>query len=177
MKRRLVYLLIILLSVVGVIAVWNYFTVQRFLSQAIADDSRNSGIKVFAHYQWFVNPQILIFDLQEVSGDKSATDVSRTLLQFAEKMQSKKFKDVVLSYKGSARFMMKGDYFHTLGTEYNFQNPIYTLRTLPEKVYNLDGTPAFSTWTGGLFGVLGKQLEDLNEFHKRWYLADVTGGN
>ena len=58
--------------------------------------------------------------------------------------------------------------------EYGIQNPVYTLRSLPQNVYNLDGTQAFSTWTGGLIGVVGKQMEDLSEFHKQWYINDLA---
>jgi len=106
--------------------------------------------------------------------DKSAMDVSRTLLQFSEHLKDENFDKVVLSYKGNPRFVLKGSYFRTLGEEYGVQNPIYTLRTLPENVYNLDGSPAFGTWTGGWLGVIGKQMEDLNEFHRAWYLSDIA---
>jgi hypothetical protein len=153
---------------------WNHFTLQRQASQVISGDSRNSGIKISAHYQWFVNPSVIIFDLRKVSGGKSMLDVSRTPLQFAEKQKDNHVERVVLSCKGTAKFILKGEYFHTLGSEYHFQNSAYTLRTLPENVYQLDGSPAFSTWRGGLIGVLGKQMEDLNEFHRHWYLTDFA---
>jgi len=56
------------------------------------------------------------------------------------------------------------------------QNPVYTMRTFPQNVYALDGSPAFETWSGGLLGVLGKQLEDFSEFHKQWYLNEISAG-
>lgn len=177
MARRVIYLLAAPLAVVVAIASWNYVGVQKQVSQVIKADLRNSGINAIAHYQWFVNPQTVVYDLRGVSEDKSALDVTRTLLQFSEQMKARSFDRVILSYKGNPRFMLKGNYFHTLGTEYGVQNPMYTLRTLPENIYNLDGSPAFGTWTGGALGVLGKQMEDLTEFNKRWYLSDVTGGN
>jgi hypothetical protein len=46
---------------------------------------------------------------------------------------------------------------------------------LPEHVYALDGTPAFGTWTGGWLGVMGKQLDDSNEFHKQWWVNEALG--
>ena len=64
-------------------------------------------------------------------------------------------------------------YFRELGKEYDFQNPIYTARTFPENVYTLDGEKAFPSWTGGLIGVMGKQMEDFAEFHKQWYINDL----
>jgi hypothetical protein len=153
---------------------WNYFTLQRQASQVISGDSRNSGIKILVHYQWFVNPRALVFDLRQVSGKNSMLDVSRVLLQFAEKQKNHRVDRVVLSHKGTAKFMLKGEYFRTLGSDYQSQNPAYTLRTLPEHVYRLDGSSAFGTWTGGLIGVLGKQMEDVNELHRRWWLSDFA---
>ena len=48
------------------------------------------------------------------------------------------------------------------------------MRTFPENVYALDGAKAFPSWTGGLIGVTGKQMEDFAEFHKQWYIYDLT---
>lgn len=92
----------------------------------------------------------------------------------AERKKDQSFERVVLSYKGSSKFQLEGSYFHTLGSDYEFQNPAYTLRTLPENVYELDGSPTFGSWTGGLIGVVGKQMEDLNQLHARWYLYEMV---
>ncbi|MFP2608696.1 hypothetical protein, partial [Escherichia marmotae] len=70
------------------------------------------------------------------------------------------------------KFYLKGGYFKTLGQEYGIQNPVYTLRTIPENVYMLNGERAYSVWEGGLLGVMGKQMEDLSDFSKAWYLDD-----
>ncbi|WP_220270203.1 hypothetical protein, partial [Klebsiella pneumoniae] len=77
---------------------------------------------------------------------------------------------VYLSYRGKDKFYLKGEYFKTLGQEYGIQNPVYTLRTIPENVYMLNGERAYSVWEGGLLGVMGKQMEDLSDFSKAWYL-------
>ncbi|RCS20958.1 hypothetical protein DUT91_25205 [Phyllobacterium salinisoli] len=65
---------------------------------------------------------------------------------------------------------MHGAYFNTLGVERNTQNPVYTIRTMPENMMDMEGRPAFSTWTGGLLGVMGKQMEDHQAMHRSWYL-------
>ena len=167
---------IAIIAIVSALAVfaWNYVALQRNASQVIENDPRNKGIEVISHYEWLVNPNVVVFDLRNVSDQNSQLDVTRTLLQFSEKLKDHKFDHVVLAYKGNPRFLLKGDYFHTLGIEYNTQNPVYTIRTLPENVYNLDGTSAFGTWTGGVLGVLGKQMEDFGDFQKRWYLSDLA---
>lgn len=164
-----------LVAVVGVVVLaWNYLSLQRHASQVISQDPRNDGIKLRTHYQWLINPRVLVFDLRQVSGENSPADVTRILLQFAQRKKDATFDRVVLSYKGTSKFYLEGFYFQNLGVEYEFQNPVYTLRTLPENVYELNGSPAFGTWTGGWIGVVGQQMEDLNELHARWYLFEMT---
>jgi hypothetical protein len=173
MKRSGVWLLVPLV-VIATVAGWNYFALQRPLSTALSSDSRNEGVVAIAHYGWLVDPNVLVFDLRSISGSNSEADVLRCLLQFAEAMKSNDFSTVVLAYKGNARFILKGDYFKELGVEFSYQNPVYTLRTMPEHVYNMDGSPAFGTWTGGLLGVIGHQMEDLNAFGRKWFLTDAA---
>lgn len=155
----------------------NFLTLQKPMSSVLDDDPRNKGISVFTHYGMLVNLNVLVFDLREISGENSAADVSRVLLQYADALKDKQLEKVILSYKGERKFMLKGEFFHTLGAEYETQNPVYTMRTFPENVYELDSTSAFGTWTGGWLGVVGKQMEDFNEFHKRWYLSEAAGGS
>lgn len=172
MKTRI--LLVSIIAIVAAVALGNYMLIQRPLSSVIDSDPRNKGITIYAHYKYFVVLSSLIFDLRSVSGDNSPTDVSRVLFQFAQTQKEKTFTDVTLAYRGNNKFMLKGDFFRTVGNEYGSQNPIYTIRTFPENVYKIDGSPAFGTWTGGLIGVLGKQMEDFNDFHKQWYIADMA---
>ncbi|MBU0899170.1 MAG: hypothetical protein KKB03_04225 [Nanoarchaeota archaeon] len=73
----------------------------------------------------------------------------------------------------SVHFKITGDYFCTLGKEYSWQNPVYTMRTFPENLMNPDGSRAYPEWTGGFIGVMGKQVEDFNDFHKKWWLDDM----
>lgn len=156
-----------------VLAAWNYFSLQRHISTVIAEDYRNEGISVFLHYEYFVNPKVLVFDLRGVPGDKSPMDVSRVLIQLAQSLKENHYDRVLLAFKGKPRFMLLGSFFQTTGNEYGIQNPIYTLRNLPQNVYALDGANAFATWQGGLLGVVGKQMNDLNSFHEQWYMADI----
>lgn len=173
MRKVLAIIFILLLS----IGSENYFMLQSKVTNKISIDVRNNGIEVYVHYEWYVNPKKLVFDLREVPLDKSAMDVSRVLLQSSEALKDKDFESIILAHNGSEKFMLKGDFFRLTGKEYGTQTPIYTLRTLPQNVYNLDRTKAFPTWTGGMLGVLGKQMEDLSEFNKQWYLNSVITSN
>lgn len=172
MKNLKIVFLGIIITVVSIFAV-NYFSLQRHMVSVLKGDSRNKGVKVWVHYKWFINPAELKYDLREISGKNSALDVNRVMLQFSEKIKDKQFDKVYLGYQGKDKFYFKGDYFQNLGKEYEFQNPVYTLRTMPENVYTLDGEPQYGSWTGGWLGVTGKQMEDMNTFSKDWYLDDV----
>lgn len=174
MNRRLAYILIavLLLMAVGVMLT-NHVRVNRSLSNTLAADPRNNGIVAYAHYNQFVVPDKLVFDLRSVGETTAPGDIFRVLLQFAAAQKDNAYSTITLSFKGTPKFMLKGDYFHTLGVEYGTQNPVYTMRTLPENVYRLDGTAAFGTWTGGVLGVLTKQIEDFTKFHRQWYIEDL----
>jgi hypothetical protein len=144
------------------------------MNDVIKNDTRNKGIEVSVHFENYVNPSILKYDLKSISGTNSMTDIFRVVLQFAQKVKSKKFDMVGLSFRGKMKFKIHGDYFLKLGEEYSYQNPVYTIRTFPENLMNPDGSRAYPEWSGGLFGVLAKQMEDFNDFHRRWYLEDIT---
>ena len=152
----------------------NYFQLQSQMNDVLKDDPRNNGVEVSVHYSNYVNSSILIYDLKSISKTNSMADVFRVFLQFSEKVQSKKFDVVELSFMGKTKFKIKGDYFQTLGKEYSWQNPIYTIRTFPKNLINLDSSMAYPEWTGGWLGVAEKQMEDFNDFHKKWYLEDIA---
>lgn len=98
--------------------------------------------------------------------------MTRRLLKVAEALKDDDYGRIYLSYKGREKFYLEGPYFKQIGTEREWQNPIYTVRTMPENVHNLDGSPAFQTWTGGWLGVMGQQMDDNNEFHRKWWVDD-----
>lgn len=157
-----------------IIAGINYINLQRPLAQIEDADERNKGIVVFAHYKYFVHPNVLVYDLRNVDDTSSPMDVTRVLLQFAARQKDKQFSTIELSFRGEQKFVLQGDYFRKLGQEYGEQNPAYTLRTLPENVYKTDGTKAFGEWAGGLLGVLARQMEDFGSWHRAWYIDDLA---
>ena len=171
--KKLTILIIVIMAVISVIFGTNYLMLGRTLSETIKSDPRNSGIDISVHYQNYINPSVLVFDVERVDGDKRPLDVFRVFLQFAENCRDKKFDSVILSSKGKAKFMIDGACFRGLGEEYNKLNPIYITRTFPRNVYTIDGHRAFPDWEGGLLGVAMKQMEDFNTFNVRWYIEDM----
>lgn len=171
MKTKL--LLSISVTAVALVACANYFMLMGPLQDVIKRDQRNAGISAVAHYRYYVDPSVVIFDLREVADQKAPVDVMRVFFQFADVLQKRQYDRVVLAFRGTGKFQMEGDYFKKLGTEFQTQNPVYTMRTLPQNLYRMDGSPAFQTWTGGMLGVLSKQMEDFVQFHLQWYAGDL----
>ncbi|HHU93731.1 MAG TPA: hypothetical protein GXX62_01395 [Alcaligenaceae bacterium] len=172
MTSTLKRLTIAILLVLAAVLAWNYISVWRPVSSALTEDPRNKVTKVAVYHQYLTNPSVLVFDLRSISGDASQTDVMRALFQSAKALKDKTYNEVILAYKGSEKFKLKGIYFQKMGDEYDWQNPIYMTRTFSENVQRLDGKPAFSKWTGGMLGVVKNQMDDLNSLHKEWYLKD-----
>lgn len=171
-KRLAIGLLIILAAIIA----WNYISVWRPTSKALKDDPRNQVAQVSVYHQYLVDPSVIVFDLRSISGDASQIDVMRALFQSAKALKGKTYKEVILAYKGSKKFKLKGVYFQKMGDEYDWQNPVYMTRTFAENVQKLDGKPAFSKWSGGILGVVKNQMDDLNSLHKEWYLKDWATG-
>lgn len=172
-KGILILIAIVAFLIIGIYLI-NYNSLQSKMNDILMADSRNHGIDVTVHYENYVLPSVLIYDLKTVGSDNSRADVFRVLLQFAEKIKSSDFKTVKLLFKRREKFLIDGDYFHQLGEEYQVQNPIYTMRTFSENLRTPEGAVAYPGWTGGLLGVLAKQMDDFNDFHEQWYGAELS---
>lgn len=162
------------LLVVLLIAADNYFSLQSQMDAVLKEDPRNIGVEVSVRFRHYVERSVLVYDLRSLGAKNSIADVFRVLLQFAHSADSREFASVELAFRGQTKFLLTGRYFKRLGEEYESQNSVYTMRTFSENVLKPDGSSAYPTWTGGLLGVLGKELEQFNEFHRQWYLSDLT---
>jgi hypothetical protein len=148
----------------------NYVRLQAPVQKVLDADSRNAGIEVRAHYALYIPGDTLVFDLRRVGPDLAPVDVFRVFLQYAQAMKAEQFKRVELAYQGRTKFILGGEDFRQMGVEYGDQNPMYTMRTFPEKLRTAEGLPAFETIEGGALGVLGAQMEQFGEFHRKWYI-------
>jgi len=142
----------------------------------LSRDPRNAGIAVWVHYQYGINPQRLVIDLRGIPGEKSRVDVFRVLLQCAATQKGKGYGQVILSSAGTPKLLIPGEYFRTLGEEYEYQNPVYTMCTFPYQITDLNGEPLFVQPEGGILYVLEQQLKDFAEVHDRWYVRDTVPG-
>jgi hypothetical protein len=123
---------LILVTLVAIAIAANVFMLQRYVWLSLEQDSRNEGIAFAAYYRYGVLPSEIVLDLWSVTGDKSIADVSRVVLMIASQRKDREFEVVLLAWRGDPRFAMKGTYFAQLGKEFGIQNPMYTLRTMPE---------------------------------------------
>ena len=174
LTKRLLIVGAVFAAVVIAIFGWNYFSLQAPLDAALSPDQRNEGIVARAHFDFYIQPNVAVFDLRSVGSQKAPIDVFRAFLQFAHALKDRQFERVVLAHAGKHKFQIEGSYFHKLGNEYNLQNPVYTVRTFPENLHRMDGKSAYGQWTGGMFGVLKGQMEDFTKFHREWYINDLV---
>ena len=151
----------------------NYLLLLMPANSALGKDIRNKGVKIYPHYDFYLNPKILVINIKNIDQEKSTADVFRTFYIIAEEFKDKEFNKVYLAYKGEKKFFITGTYFKDIGSSYSYQNPIYMLRTFPENTYSLNGNIAYSEWTGGILGVTSRQMEDLNALANRWIIEDL----
>ncbi len=174
MSIKKYFFLLLFIAIVSVAPfLLNYATLQIPMNSIIKDDYRNEGIDISVHYAKYLIPTILVINVRKINHLKRPADVFRVFLQYAQKIKNKNFNSIILSSKGNKKFLLDGNYFQKLGSEYEYQNVVYTIRTFPQNVLNIDGSAAFSTWTGGVFGVTSKQLADFSDFHVQWYIEDL----
>ncbi len=170
-KRMLLAVASTLLLSFGSIAALNQL-LQSEVNSALDEDSRNDGIEVDVHYANYVDTDTLVYSIAAVDADTAPIDVFRAFLQSAEALKDSRYDTVELAYQGEVRFLLDGRYFQEMGEDFEHQNPVYTLRTFPEKLETPSGLSAYGEWTGGMLGVLNKQMNDFNDAMKAWYGAD-----
>ncbi len=148
----------------------DHIAVARPVAQAIEADSRNSGIELTGHFQYRVVSSTLVLDLRgPVSASPAA--VFRALFEVADALhrEERVFDEVLIARDGDAVFAMSGRDFDDIGRSFGAsENPLYLLRTLPEKLRRPDGSRAFSEWEGGFLGVTTRQLEDVTKAASTW---------
>ena len=164
-KTALATLLLVVVAIVGI----NHFRLNSYAAEAM----KFRDVEVLAYYRYGVLPDSIVLDIRDVGLENSAAATIGGVIEFADALSEREFREVVLAWRGEPRFILGGRDFQEMGREAAYQNPVYTIRTLPEKLRAPDGSRAFSVWTGGMIGVLGAQMDDVNEFARQWYMQDA----
>ncbi|MBW1646247.1 MAG: hypothetical protein JRJ56_07995 [Deltaproteobacteria bacterium] len=173
--RKLSLLIFVALSVAatGVYA-YNYSRLQRVMDEIVAGDCRAAGLEIAVHYENYLNPDVLVFDLQALPQTLTMADVFRVFLQFAEKKQFEEFSRVKLAFQGKTKFHVDGDYFRELGREYPWQDISFTMYSFPAHLRKTDSSPAYGESRTGLSWVAREQLQDFSDFCRRWCGEGLT---
>lgn len=171
--RKVIWVITILFITTITIFSFNYIKVVKPVNSVLKKDLRNDRINIDLHFKYYIVNNTLIFNLKSVSNQSASADVFRVLLQTASALKDENFKELILCYKGIPKFKLNGEYFNILGKEYDTQNAVYTMRTFPQNILDINGNMVYNKWTGGLLRVSSKQIEDFNDFNSKWYLDEL----
>jgi hypothetical protein len=164
--RRGLQAILFALSILGLTYLLNFVTLKMPVSDRLSEDERNEVVDLSVRYRYYADPSAIAISLNECS-EAAPVDILRALLQTAEALQDRDFSAVELHSGYTHKFTLTGEYFERLGEEYDYQNPVYTARTLPEKLRKPDGTQAYYSLGGGLSG-LSNQMENFSQFALDW---------
>jgi hypothetical protein len=141
----------------------NVILLQRPIDDILSQNSSFAGMKVSAHYEYWVIPGVVVYDLKDLSFRQTPLDVHTAFLEFARKLKEKRYTRVDLSFRGKTKFSIDGASFAQLGQQYSKQNFDYVLYAFPKLFRATDG----STMKAGT-----SDRDALLEFHRRWYGND-----
>jgi len=137
----------------------NSLLLQEPMNDILTKNASMRGMKVSAHYQYWVVPGVVVFDLEKLSVQQTPIDVHTALSEFAKKLRAKRYSRVDLSYRGATKFSLSGDSFAKLGDEYAKHNFDYVLYKMPRQL-----EPSIDAKTSDRDALLA--------FHRRWYGDD-----
>jgi len=142
----------------------NFFLLQEPVNDILHENAAFRGMEVSAHYQYYVVPGVIVYDLKGLSFRQTPIDVHTAFLEFAKKVKEKRYSRVDLSYRGATKFSIDGASFAKLGTEYAKRNFDYVLYSFPRLFQPADGTRPIPPGPN--------DRDSLLEFHRKWYGQD-----
>lgn len=142
----------------------NLILLQQPMNDILKESSSFRGMEVSAHYEYWIVPGVIEYDLRELSFRQTPIDVHTAFLEFAKKLRSKRYSRVDLSYKGVTKFSIDGNSFRRLGEEYANKNFDFVLYTFPRLFHAEDGAKVPSASMS--------DRDALMQFHKEWYGED-----
>jgi hypothetical protein len=139
----------------------NLLLLQEPVNDILKENGAFSGMKVSAHYQYYVIPGVVVYDLEGISVRQTPIDVQSAFLEFANKVKEKRYSRVDLAYRGERKFSIDGASFMKLGQEYANRNFDYVLYEFPRLFRGDTNTPSKAS-----------DRDALLEFHRQWYGED-----
>lgn len=139
----------------------NFLILQQPMNQILDANEAFRGMSVSAHYQYWVVPGVVVYDLKGIRAEQNRLTVHTAFLEYAKKMKEKKFDRVELQYQGEKRASLDGASFQKIGEEYQKKNYAFVMIELPRRFRFTDQK-----------GKEDIQIDSLIEFHDRWYAND-----
>lgn len=143
----------------------NLLLLQEPVNDILRDNAAFRGMEVSAHYQYWVVPGVVVYDLKSLSFRQTPIDVHTAFLEFAKELKEKRYSRIDLSYQGQTKFTIDGASFARLGEEYakrNFDFVLYRFARLFEPADGAAPIPPEES-----------ERDALLEFHRRWYGEDL----
>ena len=159
-SRKLIFLgTPIIAALAGYMA--NYLLLQRPMNQILEENAAYRGMKVQTHYQYWVIPGVLVYDLRSLDDDLDPLHVHTAMLQYAFNKRQSEYDRVELHYRGKKKIWMDGNTFKRIGEEYGKKNFQYVL-------FDFTGTVKARDRNTRLDKVKDPN-EALVQFHRIWY--------
>jgi hypothetical protein len=140
----------------------NVLLLQEPMNDVLKQNSAFHGMNVSAHYEYWVVPGVVEYDLQSLTLRQAPIDVHTALLEFATKLKNKRYSRVDLSFRGVRKFSIDGASFQRLGVEYAKRNFDFVLYKAPELFRTNSGQTLKNT----------SDHDALVQFHRQWYGDD-----
>ncbi|HMC20262.1 MAG TPA: hypothetical protein VKL19_00285 [Thermoanaerobaculia bacterium] len=142
----------------------NVFLLQEPMNQVLRENAAFRGMEVSAHYEYWIVPGVVVYDLRELSFRQTPIDVHTAFLEFAKKLRERRYHRIQLSYRGTTKFEIDGSAFRRLGEEYAKRNFDYVLYKFP-RLFR-------PSKPGGDVPANASDRDALLKFHRQWYGED-----
>jgi hypothetical protein len=142
----------------------NLFLLQQPMNQVLKENAAFAGMHVSAHYEYWVVPGVVVYDLRELSFRQTPIDVHTAFLEFAKRLRDRRYQRVELSYRGTEKFEIDGKAFHALGEQYARRNFDFVLYSFPRLFHPVHATAAIPS--------NDTDRDALLQFHREWYGED-----
>jgi hypothetical protein len=140
----------------------NVLLLQEPMNDVLKQNAAFRGMEVSAHYEYWVVPGVVEYDLRSLTLRQAPIDVHTALLEFAKRVRAKRYSRVDLSYRGIRKFSIDGASFQRLGQEYARRNFDYVLYKAPQLFRTGAGKPLPNS----------SDHDALVQFHRQWYGQD-----
>ena len=141
----------------------NVLLLQEPMNEILHRNSAFLGMEVSAHYEYWIVPGVVEYDLRSISFRQTPIDVHTAFLEFAKRLRTKRYSRIDLSYRGTTKFTLDGSAFREIGEQYAKRNFAFVLYTFP-KLFHSVGPPDPPS---------ANDHDALVEFHRHWYGSDL----